>query len=144
MNIDDVLDVKGGVGSPDTPVIAWPRHDPPRTNQQWQFIPAPAEPGWWYLQALMGSGHVMTLKPDSSSQSSPVVMLPQGSGDASLQLSCLVPRMTLGYWLSQSQQVVSNEPAVVVIGVSDNGDAITTELSYDEYKRQAWGFSPTT
>ncbi|MCY1058985.1 patatin-like phospholipase family protein [Nannocystis sp. SCPEA4] len=145
---DDVLDVFQDNNLPGTRVIAYPRKQS-GLNQQWQFIPAVEEPGWWYIQTAMDSKLVLTLQ-DSTLPSPPIVMEPMDPALKQRQLWNLVSTPELGWWFIQSKgqslEVDTTNPnsfTPTVIGAAAEGDtkdAVGVALDYLAFEPMAWGF----
>lgn len=144
----DVLDVSGGADVPGTKVIVYPRRAT-GLNQQWQFVPAEDEPGWWYLQTAMASGMVLTLQ-DSTLSNPQIVIEKMDPNLEQRQLWSLVSTQELGWWFiqnkSQCVQVgVTNPNSITptVIGTAEDGsttDAVGVALDYQAFEPMAWGF----
>lgn len=141
-----VLDVNGNNKAEGTQVIGYTVNLPQTGNQQWQFVPAgPEEPGWWYLQTMMGSKLVMTLQPDTTLQPTPVVMLPIDAKYADRQLWSLLSTEEAGYWYIQCKFEASNSQSPMVIGLvedSPRAQAVASPISFTGFRAQAWGFRP--
>ena len=145
-----VLDVFGDSSAPGTRVIAYPRK-PSGLNQQWQFVPAEVEPGWWYRQTAMPSKLVMTLQ-DGLLPRPQIVMEEIDPLRKQLQLWNLVPTRELGWWFIQSKSLIrgvevdtKNPNSIVptVIGIdeeSTTGDVFGVPLDFRASEPLAWGF----
>ena len=140
-----VLDVNGNSPVKGAGVIGYTLKLPQAGNQQWLFVPSPDAPGWWYLQTQMGTGFVVTLKPDSTIVPTPLVMMPPGLADADRQLWSLLSTEEPGYWYIQCKSGASNSNAPLVIGLTDNkseAGAVAGPISFSGFRAQAWGFRP--
>ena len=148
-----VLDIRGQSAVPGTPVILWdkkPVDDKTRANQQWEFVPAAGEPGWWYLQTAMPSDMVLTLG-DSVGAALQLNMQAKSEASRARQLWSLISTEDIGWWFIQCKaQVVlseySNPDSVVptVIAAADEGQpyevAVGLPLDYAKDGPMSWGF----
>lgn len=148
-----VLDIRGQSAAPGTPVILWdkkPVDDKTRANQQWEFVPAAGEPGWWYLQTAMPSDMVLTLG-DSVGAAPQLDMQAKSEASRARQLWSLISTEDIGWWFIQCKaQVVlseySNPDSVVpaVIAAADEGQpykvAVGLPLDYAKDGPMSWGF----
>ena len=147
---NDVLDVSGGNIAAGTSVIAFPRRTT-GLNQQWQFVPAEGEPGWWYLQTAMATKMVLTLQEPTQ----PIPQIVMEKIDPALkqrQLWNLLSTHKLGWWFIQSKshsqrvEIDTTNPNAftpTVIGAAEEGDikdAVGVALNYLASELMAWGF----